>query len=100
MYYCARCRQRIAAAESVMDAEQARQTIHRTYRLRFPKASERLDRDWARMLTDYQFKKDHWRHPRAPVGVVGCLRLRFEGTQGGWFELPSDTWHDEGRQLV
>ena len=66
MYYCARCRQRITAAESVMDAEQARQTIHRTYRLRFPKASERRDRDWARMLTDYQSKKDHWRHPRAP----------------------------------
>jgi transposase-like protein len=55
---------RIAAAESVAEAERERQAFHRTSGPRFPKARERLDRDWARMLTYYQFPKDHWRHLR------------------------------------
>ena len=71
--------QRIAAAESVADAEHERQAFHRAYRLRFPKASERLDRDWARMLTYYQFPKEHWRHLRTTNVVespFAAVRLR------------------------
>jgi transposase-like protein len=71
--------QRMAAAESVADAEQARQRFHRDYRLRFPKACERLDRDWARMLTYYQFPKEHWRHLRTTNVVespFAAVRLR------------------------
>ena len=56
--------QRMAAAESVADVEQERQRFHRDDRLRFPKACDRLDRDWARMLTYDQFPKEHWRHLR------------------------------------
>ena len=36
--------QRIAAAESVADAEYEREAFDPTYRLRFPKACERLNR--------------------------------------------------------
>jgi putative transposase len=43
--------QAIAAAESRDDAEMARRAFHRTFKLQYSKASERLDRDWARMLT-------------------------------------------------
>jgi putative transposase len=71
--------QRIAAAESVADAEHERQRFHRDYRLRFPKACERLDRDWARMLTYYQFPKEHWRHLRTTNVVespFAAVRLR------------------------
>lgn len=71
--------QRIAAAESVADAEHERQVFHRAYRLRFPKACERLDRDWARMLTYYQFPKEHWRHLRTTNVVespFAAVRLR------------------------
>ena len=71
--------QRIAAAESVAEAERERQVFHRTYGPRFPKASERLDRDWARMLTYYQFPKDHWRHLRTTNVVespFAAVRLR------------------------
>ena len=71
--------QRIAAAESVADAESERQAFHRAYRLRFPKACERLDRDWARMLTYYQFPKEHWRHLRTTNVVespFAAVRLR------------------------
>ena len=71
--------QRIAAAESVAAAEEERQCFPRAYRLRFPKACDRLDRDWARMLTYYQFPKEHWRHLR-PTNVVespcAAVRLR------------------------
>lgn len=71
--------QRIAAAESVADAEQERQRFYRAYRLRFPKACERLDRDWTRMLTYYQFPKEHWRHLRTTNVVespFAAVRLR------------------------
>lgn len=71
--------QRIAAAESVTDAEHARQAFHRAYRNRFPKACERLDRDWARMLSSYQFPKEHWRHLRTTSVVespFAAVRLR------------------------
>jgi transposase-like protein len=71
--------QKIAAAESVADAERERQDFHHQYRLRFPKACERLDRDWARMLTYYQFPKEHWRHLRTTNVVespFAAVRLR------------------------
>jgi len=70
---------RIAAADSVADAEQERQRFHRDDRLRFPKACERLDRDWARMLTYYHFPKEHWRHLRTTTVVespFAAVRLR------------------------
>jgi hypothetical protein len=60
-------------------AEHERQRFHRDDRLRFPKACDRLDRDWARMLTYYQFPKEHWRHLRT-MNVVespfAAVRLR------------------------
>jgi transposase-like protein len=71
--------QRIAAADSVATAEEERQRFHRAYRLRFPKACDRLDRDWARMLTYYQFPKEHWRHLRTTNVVespFAAVRLR------------------------
>ncbi len=79
--------QRIAGAESVVAAEHERQAFHRAYRLRFPKACERLDRDWARMLTYHQFPKEHWRHlrttnvvesPFAPVRLRTSAAKRFK----------------------
>lgn len=71
--------QRMAATESVADAEHERQRFHRDYRRRFPKACDRLDRDWGRMLTYYQFPKEHWRHLRTTNVVespFAAVRLR------------------------
>ena len=61
------------------EAERERQAFHRTFRLRYPKASERLDRDWARMLTYYTFPTAHWRHLRTTNVVespFAAVRLR------------------------
>ena len=71
--------QTIAAAESRAEAETARRAFHHTYRLRFPNASEGLDRDWARMLTYCDFPNDHWRHLRTTNVVespFAAVRLR------------------------
>ena len=71
--------ERMAAAESVADAEHERQRFHRDDRLRFPKACDRLDRDYARMLTYYQLPKEHWRHLRTTNLVefpFAAVRLR------------------------
>lgn len=71
--------QTIAAAESVADAETVRRAFHRAYRLQFPKACDRLDRDWARMITYYAFPKEHWRHLRTTNVVespFAAVRLR------------------------
>ena len=68
--------QGIAAAASVAEAERERQAFHRTFAPRFPKASERVDRDCARMLTYYQFLRNHWRHLRTTtvVSLSRCVR--------------------------
>jgi hypothetical protein len=65
--------QRIAAAETVAGAEHERQAFHRACRQRFSKACERLDRDWARMLTYDQFLKEHWRY-LCTTNVVESVR--------------------------
>jgi len=47
--------------------------------LRPPKACERLDRDWGRMVTYYDFPKAHWRHLRTTNVVespFAAVRLR------------------------
>lgn len=58
---------------------QERRTFHRTYRLQYPKACERLDRDWARMITYYNCSEAHWRHLRTTNVVelpFAAVRLR------------------------
>ena len=71
--------QKIAAADTRADAERERKAFHRAYGLRYPKAGERLDRDWDRMITYYDFPQDHWRHLRTTNVVespFAAVRLR------------------------
>jgi putative transposase len=44
-----------------------------------PKAVERLDHDWERLITSYQFPREHWRHLRTTTVVespFAAVRLR------------------------
>ncbi|MDF0673164.1 MAG: transposase [Nitrospira sp.] len=44
-----------------------------------PKAVDRLHHDWERLVTFYQFPKEHWRHLRTTNGVespFAAVRLR------------------------
>jgi len=71
--------QRVAYAETRTDAERARRAFHLAYAKRFPKAVERLERDWERMVAYYAFPKAHWAHLRTTNVVESpfhAVRLR------------------------
>lgn len=69
----------IVHAESRAQAERAKRHVQLAYGKRFPKAVERLARDWERMLSYYAFPKEHWRHLRTTNVVespFAAVRLR------------------------
>lgn len=71
--------QRIASAATERDATTRRDAFARSYRQRFPKAVERLARDWERMVAYYAFPQDHWRHLRTTNVIespFAAVRLR------------------------
>lgn len=71
--------QRIAAAESRAAAERERRAFHLAYAKRFPRAVDRLDHDWERMVAYYAFPQAHWRHLRTTNVVESpfdAVRLR------------------------
>lgn len=71
--------QAIANAERRAAAERMKRDFHLAYAKRFPKAVERLERDWERMVAYYDFPKEHWRHLRTTNVVESpfdAVRLR------------------------
>lgn len=71
--------QRIASAPTRDDAGRLQRAFRRTYHPRFPKAVERLERDWERMVTYYDFPEAHWRHLRTTNVIespFAAVRLR------------------------
>ncbi|CAI4032473.1 transposase [Nitrospira tepida] len=66
-------------AETRGECERRRDQFSRRYRALAPKAVERLHHDWERLLTFYQFPKEHWRHLRTTNVVespFAAVRLR------------------------
>lgn len=66
-------------AETQAACERLRDQFSRRYRARAPKAVERLHHDWERLVTFYQFPKEHWRHLRTTNVVespFAAVRLR------------------------
>lgn len=71
--------QAIASAESERAATALRDTFARTYRRSHPKAVERLERDWERMVAYYAFPQEHWKHLRTTNIIespFAAVRLR------------------------
>lgn len=71
--------QAIANADSRTAAERGKRAFHLAYAKRYPKAVERLERDWERMVAYYAFPKEHWRHLRTTNVVESpfdAVRLR------------------------
>ena len=54
----------MAFAESQAQCERKRDQFIRRYQKNYPKAGETLLRDWDRMVTFYDFPKEHWTHLR------------------------------------
>jgi putative transposase len=66
-------------AETQAACEQLRAQFDGRYRQLAPKAVERLGHDWERLITFYQFPREHWRHLRTTNVVespFAAVRLR------------------------
>jgi putative transposase len=66
-------------AESQAACEKLRVPFEKRYRQVAPKAVERLAHDWERLVTFYQFPREHWRHLRTTNVVespFAAARLR------------------------
>lgn len=66
-------------AETRTACEALRAQFSRRYRTVAPKAVERLAHDWERLVTFYQFPREHWRHLRTTNVVespFAAVRLR------------------------
>jgi len=71
--------QAIANADSQASCERQRAEFRRAYPACWPNAVERLERDWARMVTYYAFPAAHWRHLRTTNVIESpfhAVRLR------------------------
>lgn len=71
--------QEIASAETRKDCEVLKREFIKAYAQAFPKAVERLERDWDRMVTYYAFPKEHWKHIRTTNVIespFAAVRLR------------------------
>ncbi len=69
----------IAYAPSLAEALKAREAFEKRYRPWYPKAVERLEDDWDRMVTFYGFPESHWKHLRTTNIVespFASVRLR------------------------
>jgi len=76
--------QGIACAENLMEAEDKRDTFLAWRRKEGYAAGETLLRDWDRMVTFYQFPKEHWKHLRTTNVVespFAALRLRTDAAK-------------------
>ena len=66
-------------ADTQAACEELRAQFDKRYRQLAPKAVERLGGDWARLVTFYQFPREHWRHLRTTNVVespFAAVRLR------------------------
>ena len=70
---------KIPYAETKAECERLKQRFRQRYGADYPKAVETLERDWERMITFYDFPKEHWRHIRTTNVVespFSAVRLR------------------------
>jgi len=69
----------IPYAHTRQEAENLRKRFATRYRSQFPDAVDALERDWDRMITFYDFPKEHWKHLRTTNVVespFASVRLR------------------------
>ena len=75
---------RIPYAETLKECVKLRDAFVERYRKGYPKAVEKLLRDWDRMVTFYSFPKEHWIHLRTTNVVespFSSVRLRTDAAK-------------------
>jgi len=71
--------QEMASAHTRKNCEALKHAFTKAYARAFPKAVERLEREWDRMVTYYAFPKEHWKHIRTTNVIespFAAVRLR------------------------
>jgi putative transposase len=75
----------ISGAATRAEAEKAFELFVKTYRAKYPKATECLEKDKGVLLAFYDFPAEHWVHIRTtnPIeSVFSTVRLRHDKTKG------------------
>src|ERR1700733_5407463 len=75
----------IYGAETKANAEKAFELFMKTYRAKYPKSTECLEKDKEVLLAFYDFPAEHWVHIRTtnPIeSVFSTVRLRHDKTKG------------------
>jgi transposase-like protein len=75
---------KIPTAETREAAEKMRDDFVKRHRARHPKACERLESDWERMISFYSFPKEHWKHLRTSNVIESpfhAVRLRTSASK-------------------
>ena len=78
----------IVEAPTHQDARKALEVFREEYGAKYPKALEKLDKDWKALTAFYDFPAEHWRHLRTTNPIESWFRDR-EAPHAG----------DEGRRL-
>jgi len=72
-------------APSEADARAARETFRGEFAAKYPKAIDKLDRDWTPLTAYYAFPAEHWRHLRTTNPIessFATVKLRTRVTKG------------------
>jgi transposase-like protein len=75
----------IMQAPTRRDANRALQRFRDEFDAKYPKAVEKLDRDWEHLTAFYDFPAEHWRHLRTSNAIessFATVRLRTRVTKG------------------
>ena len=56
-------------APTAADAHHARETFRGEFAAKYPKAVDKLDRDWKALTAFYAFPAEHWRHLRTTTPI-------------------------------
>ena len=75
----------IVEAPTRTDAKQALEVFREEFGAKYPKALEKLDRDWKPLTAFYDFPAEHWRHLRTTNPIessFATVKLRTRVTKG------------------
>lgn len=72
-------------AESKDDCEKTKKRFETLFGEKYPKAVEKLDKDWERLVTFFDFPANHWKHIRTTNVIessFATVKLRTRATKG------------------
>lgn len=75
----------MAEAPARSDARAALERFREEFDAKYPKAVEKLDRDWAQLTAFFDFPAEHWRHLRTTNPIessFATVKLRTQVTKG------------------